>query len=66
MHVQFRREGVHRHSEGRSNPQLDDISIAMGIAVESRIFIPLLLKHIEAEAAKNSIKALVNILVHPR
>lgn len=41
----------------------NDIATALGIAVDSRIYIPLLLKHLQNEVAKSSLKSLRNVLV---
>lgn len=42
---------------------VDDLASALGLAVDSKIFIPLLLKLIAAEASKTSVKALTNVMV---
>lgn len=44
---------------------VSDIATALGIAVDSKIYIPLLLKHIQGEVTKNSLKSLKNVLVGP-
>lgn len=41
----------------------NDIATALGIAVDSRIYIPLLLKHLQGEVTKNSLKSLKNVMV---
>jgi hypothetical protein len=41
----------------------NDIATALGIAIDSRIYIPLLLKHLQNEVTKSSLKSLKNVLV---
>ncbi len=42
---------------------VEALATALGLAVDSKIFIPLLLKLITAEASKASIKSLTNVMV---
>ena len=41
----------------------NDIATALGIAVDPKIYIPLLIKHVQYEVSKNSLKSLKNTLV---
>lgn len=41
----------------------NDIASALGIAVDSKVYIPLLIKHIQNEVSKSSIKSLKNVIV---
>ena len=40
------------------------VAIALGVAVDSKIYIPLLLKHMQNDVTKASIKSLKIVMVH--